>query len=191
MPRNALSWNEQHRRLKDAKALAAFLDLAAEDYDIKEFRKDYPDFLPPAVWQDALEINNESNGELRPYTPWLKLQNQLKKVWDKGFPEKDVLKLISENSFFLDAANKTGSFDAYRKAILFLYDNSWRAKICLQCKCHFIAHHSQSECCSSPCAVERRTETKDDWYNRIKNNWNAKRRRDYAAKAKAKTKTRR
>jgi hypothetical protein len=186
MPRNAMSWKEQNKRLKDARALAAFLDLKQDGFPgVLEFRSDSPDFLPPSFWQDAWGINNESD-EPKQYRPWLKLQNQLKKVWDKGFPEKDVLKLISENSFFLDAANKTASPDAYRKALLFLYTDSWRAKICRQCKCHFIANHSQSECCSVECAAERRQEDKADWYNRVKDEWNAKRRREYAAKRKQK-----
>ena len=102
----------------------------------------------------------------------------------KGFPEKDVLDLISASSTLLDFANnyedQTRALDVYRKAILFLYGESWRAKICKHCKRHFIATASKSECCSVSCSAERRKQYKADRHKRIKKKLNAKRRREYS-----------
>jgi len=191
MPRNALSWKEQAKRLKDARALAAFLDLQP-DGGIK-FRKEYSGFLPLLMWQVDGPM---PNGELGRYPLWLQMQSQLRKVWRKGFPEKDVLDLISANSTLLDFAaenspvSESGSLDRYRKAILFLYGDSWRAKDpCPECGRHFIANHSQQQCCSVPCSVEWRQQYKAKRHEQVKEELNARRRQEYAAKKKNKKKT--
>lgn len=182
MTRNAQNWQEREERLKAAAALAAFLDLKTAD--IATFQLKYRDFLPTWVWEETLGYFNSntkvgSRNEPEKYLPWLKLQNHLKQVWDEGFFEEAVLDFISEHSFFLN--DSIAHTDDCRKAVLFLYENSWRAKICPQCKHRFIANHSQSECCSLDCAALQRKDSKGDWYNRIKDVWNAERRREYAA----------
>jgi hypothetical protein len=180
MPRNELSWSELEKRLKGARALAEFLDLQSSG--AAQFRSNHPDFLPSLVWQAFGPMPNDEPGR---HPLWLQIQNQLSEVWNKGFPEKDVLDLISASSTLLDFANsykdETRALDVYRKAILFLYGESWRAKEpCPQCKRHFIATASKSECCSVSCSAERRKRYKADRHKRIKKKLNAKRRREYA-----------
>jgi hypothetical protein len=185
MPRNGLSWNEHETRITNARALAEFLDLQSSG--VTQFRSKHPDFLPSLIWQAFGPMPNDEPGR---YLLWLQMQKQLKEVWDKGFPEKDVLDLISASSTLLDfasgyAAETSGasdgiSLDMYRKAILFLYGESWRAKICKQCLRHFIATASKSECCSISCSAEWRKQYKAERHKRIKKKLNAKRRREYA-----------
>ena len=186
MPRNALSWREQAKRLKDARVLAAFLDLQP-DGGI-EFRKEYPGFLPLLMWG---VFGPMPNGERGRYPLWLQMQGRLKEVWRRGFPEKDVLDLISANSTLLDfaaentPAAESGSLDRYRKAILFLYGDSLRAKDpCPQCGHHFVANHSQQKCCSVQCSADWRPQYKAKRHKQIKEELNARRRREYAAKKK-------
>jgi hypothetical protein len=183
MPRNGLSWTEHEKRLKDARALAEFLDLQP-DGGI-EFRSKHPTFLPLLMWQ---VFGPMPNGELGRYPLWSQMQGRLREVWRRGFPEKDVLDVISSNLTLLDFAtensppSESGSFDTYRKAILFLYGESWRAKICKNCNCtrHFVANASQSECCSVSCSAQWRKEYKANRHKKIKKKLNAKRRREYA-----------
>jgi len=158
-----------------------------------KFRKEYSGFLPLLMWQVDGPM---PNGELGRYPLWLQMQSQLRKVWRKGFPEKDVLDLISANSTLLDFAaenspvSESGSLDRYRKAILFLYGDSWRAKDpCPECGRHFIANHSQQQCCSVPCSVEWRQQYKAKRHEQVKEELNARRRQEYAAKKKNKKKT--
>ena len=186
MPRNQSSWNEHQTRLESAKALARFLDLELSDVGV--FRKKYPDFLPSMVWHSYGPRPDSKPGK---YPMWLQTQSRLREVWRKGFPEKEVLDLISSSSTFLDFAldyaaddspvSESVSLDAYRKAILFLYGESWRAKEpCTQCGRHFVASHSQSKFCSVDCSGEWRKKYKAERHSRIKKTLNAKRRREYA-----------
>jgi hypothetical protein len=173
MPRNELSWNEHEARFKNAEALAEFLDL--EPSGETRFRSEYPDFLPPFAWQAIYYEPKSASGKS---AVWLQVQRRLAEVWLKSFPEKEVVELIS--STFLDATAESGSLDAYRKAILFLYGESWRAKICRNCGRHFIANDSRSKCCSGLCSATWRKQYKAERHERVKKKLNARRRRDYA-----------
>lgn len=186
MPRSEMGWNEHQARLKSGAALARFLDL--ELSGVADFRKTYPDFLPSIVWHSYGPRADSKPGN---YPTWLLMQSRLQEVWRKGFPEKEVLDLISSSSILLDFArdyaaddspvSESVSLDTYRKAILFLYGESWRAKEpCTQCGRHFIASHSQSKFCSVDCSGEWRKQYKAARHIRIKKKLNAKRRREYA-----------
>jgi hypothetical protein len=175
--RNELSWAQQQENLKAAKAFAAFLDLRA--VEIEEFRGKNPDFM--LRWHG-----------------WESIQKQFRKVWENGFPQKEVLQVLSSNDFMggeliiptTDAQGKRHEKRqpveeyqqglTYKKAVLFLFTDSWRAKVCKQCGRHFVADHSQSECCSLSCSAMWRKQYKAVRHKRIKKRFNAKRRRDYA-----------
>jgi hypothetical protein len=186
MPRNDLGWNEHRTRLKSAEALARFLDLGLSG--VAAFRKEYPDFLPSMVWHSYGPRPDSKPGK---YPLWLQMQSRLGEVWRNGFPEREVLDLISATNTLLDFARDYAtedspkpanvSFDTYRRAILYLYGESWRAKEpCAQCGRHFVASHSQSKFCSVGCSGEWRKQYKAKRHSRIKKKLNAKRRREYA-----------
>jgi hypothetical protein len=186
MPKNESSWNAHEKRLTDARTLAEFLDLQSSD--VTKFRADHPSFLPPMVWTAFGPLPNSAPGR---YPMWMQMQNRLREVWIEGFREKDVLDLISSSNTILDFAiadattrsdaRAIASLDAYRKAILFLYGESWRAKKpCPQCEHHFIANHSQTEFCSVQCSATWRKQYKANRHKRLKDKLNAKRRREYA-----------
>jgi len=187
MPRNQSSWNEHETRIEDARALAEFLDL--EPFGLPQFRLKHPDFFPPLAWQASyFEPESESGRS----ADWLRRRNQLRDVWTKGFPEEQVLEVISSSHLFLEfasaheaetsPASTNTSLDTYRKAILFLYGESWRAKICAHCGRHFIADHSQSKCCSVLCSAVWRKQYKAERHKRVKKRLNEKRRREYAGR---------
>ncbi len=177
MPRSEPSWTQQQENLKAAKAFAAFLDL--RESETGKFRRKHPDFI--LMW-----------------LVWKSIQEQSRKVWENGFPQNEVLQILSSNDL-LDGELITTTADeqgkshvksqsvdeyqrglTYKKAVLFLFTDSWRAKICRHCERHFIANHSQSECCSVSCSATRRKEYKAERHKRVKKKLNARRRRDYA-----------
>ena len=177
MPRSELSWTQEQENLKAAKAFAAFLDL--RESETTKFRQEHPDFI--LMWFS-----------------WKSIQEQSRKVWDNGFPQNEVLQLLSSNDL-LGGELTTTTVDGqgkshvksqsvaeyqrgltYKKAILFLFTDSWRAKICRQCEHHFIRNHSQSECCSVSCSATWRKQYKAERHKKKKRKLNARRRREYA-----------
>ena len=129
---------------------------------------------------------------------WESIQKQFRKVWENGFPQKESLQVLSSNDFMggelaITTVDEQGKRHEkrqsveeyqqgliYKKAVLFLFTESWRAKVCKQCGRHFVANHSQSGCCSLSCSAVRRKQYKAVRHERIKKRLNAKRRRDYA-----------
>ena len=184
MPKNDFSWNKHEKRMADAKALAEFLDVQDNTFEVRQFRRRHADFLPPKVWDILGPLPNNQPGAI---PMWKVLQLRLRQLWDKGFPEKDVLGILSDYGISMLADYPEGvqgaSRERFRTAIMFLYGESWRVKgPCKQCGSHFVADNSQQKCCSVPCAVEFRAEYKENRHERIKDQLNARRRREYAAK---------
>jgi len=177
MARNELGWFQQQENIKAARAFAAFLDLRAAE--VEEFRRKHPDFM--LRWHG-----------------WESIQKQFRKVWENGFPQKESLQVLSSNDFMggeliITTVDEQGKRHEkrqsveeyqqgliYKKAVLFLFTESWRAKVCKQCGRHFVTNHSQSKFCSVGCSGEGRKQYKAERHKRIKNKLNAKRRRDYA-----------
>ena len=171
------SWAQQQANLKAAKVFAAFLDLRA--VEIEEFRGKHPDFI--LLWYR-----------------WEGIQKQFRKVWENGFPQKNVLQVLSSNDFMgseiitttvdeqgkqhekRQSAEEYQQGLTYKKAVLFLFTDSWRAKICKRCGHHFVADHSQSEFCSVSCSAAWRKQSQALRHMRVKKKLNANRRREYA-----------
>jgi hypothetical protein len=184
--RNELSWNQQQENIKAAKTFAAFLDLRA--VEIAEFRRKHPDFIHILLWNC-----------------WESIQKQFQKVWENGFSQREALQVLSSNDFMggkldelitttIDEQGKTHEKRqsveqyqqglTYKKAVLFLFTDSWRAKVCERCERHFIRNHSQTKCCSVQCSSTRRKQYKAERHTRVKEKLNAKRRREYARRQK-------
>jgi hypothetical protein len=188
MPKNALSWMEQAKRLKDARALAEFLDLRPDGAE--RFIKDHRSFVPPVwwtgrAWKDGVGI----------YSSWMRERDLLRKAWAAGFPADTTLGLATTNLFLIAhalASDTTEEMEStpqsiwpYQRAVLFLHVESWRVKEpCPQCGRHFIATHSQQQCCSVRCSADWRQQYKAERHKQIKVELNARRRREYAAKKK-------
>jgi hypothetical protein len=181
--RNELSWTQQQENIKAAKTFAAFLDLRA--VEIEEFRRKHPDFI--LLWHC-----------------WESIQKQFQKVWENGFPQKEALQVLSSTDslggeIIITTRDEQGKLHekrqsveqyqqglTYKKAVLFLFTDSWRAKICKrkQCGRHFVANHSQSDYCSVLCSATWRKQYKAERHTRVKEKLNAKRRREYARRRK-------
>ncbi len=175
--RNELSWTQQQENLKAAKTFAAFLDLRA--VELEEFRRKHPTFI--LLWYR-----------------WESLQKQFRKVWENGFPQKEAIQVLSSNDLLggelvtttIDEKGKSHETNqqvedyqlglTYKKAVLFLFTESWRAKVCKQCGRHFIRNNSQSECCSAQCSATWRKQYKAERHKKVKKKLNARRRREYA-----------
>jgi hypothetical protein len=176
--RTEASWNQQQENLKAARVLAAFLDLQPSEFD--EFRKKYWTFMP------LLTVPTQ-------------FQMQLQKVWQGGFRQKEVLEVLSSNDMMgggrittTTIDTETGKLDqetqsvkeyeqglTYKKAVLFLFTDTWRAKICRHCSDHFIAEKNGARFCSPPCATEYRDSYKAKNWEKHKDALNARRRKAY------------
>jgi hypothetical protein len=179
MPQTATSWAEEQENLKAAKALATFLDLGTDKINL--FRSKYPNFM--LEW---------------PF--WQSLQKQAREVWDKRFPQKEVLQLLSAHDLLPDGVLITATADEagkihttrqstkeyklgvmYKRAILFLFTDSWRAKTCRHCGKHFVARKPGNKYHSLSCAADYRNRVyKPKKWAEHKDETNARRRRDYA-----------
>jgi hypothetical protein len=181
MPQTEQGWTQQQENLKAAKAFAAFLDLRA--FEIKSFRNDNHDFI--LLWP-----------------LWESIQEQFRKLWDNGFPQDEVLQLLSSNDLpgggtltttTMDEKGKTQSTRqslakyqqvlTYKKAVLFLFTDRWRAKLCKgrECGKHFIAEKPGNRYHSSECAAENRDIDRDENWAENKDEFNEHRRREYRA----------
>ncbi len=187
MPSTDASWKQLQENLKAARALAAFLDLESDSSQVDEFRRKHPDFMSPLWWKIGRQ--------------WQFKQAQFRKVWDEGFPQLGVLHLVSDASVFegskviTRAVTESGSVlekvtsgeeyahsFAYKKALLFLFTESWRAKTCRyeQCQRHSIAEKPGNRFHSPECAAKYRKTYKRENWTEHKDKLNKRRRNEYA-----------
>jgi len=188
MPHTDSSWKYLQDNLKAARAFAAFLDLVPKTDQVDRFKLKHPDFMSPFWWSH-----------------WQVKQKEFQKVWDEGFPQLRVLQVISDVSGFegarvtTRAATDSGSVIekttsgeeyahnfAYKKALLFLFTESWRAKICRFEKCgrHFIAEKTGNRFHSQECAAKFRDIYKRENWTEHKDELNKRRRDEYASQKK-------
>jgi hypothetical protein len=152
--RTQANWEEQQNNLEAARLLAVFLNL--EPSEFSEFNKEHWDFVP------LLALSSPK-----------RFQTQLKNVWKNRFCQKEVLEVLSSNDMMGSGRVTTTVEDdqgglrtktqtltgyqqglTYKKAILFLFTNSWRAKTCLFCGRRFIAEHPKAKFCGFDVTVD-------------------------------------
>jgi hypothetical protein len=162
---------------EDAEFLAGFANLNPDG--VEDFRKDYPDFFPDTFWPEgrkgysALALKEGLAGR-----DWLTYQTHLRQAWSKTetFPLPLTIELVRPTG--------TGQFIQlgmdeaypYQRAVMYLYAQSWRAKICEECGNRFVADHAKRRYCSverilpdgrrMKCSQIKINQAKSAWWNR-------------------------
>lgn len=69
-----------------------------------------------------------------------------------------------------------------QRAIVYLFENSWRARFCAECNKRFVAAEPKNKFCSDKCSHENRNRQKREWFKENGKEWRRK-----VKKAKAKS----
>jgi hypothetical protein len=145
--------------LVDAGTLAQFAELKPEE--VENFRhRVAPGFVPEQWWDSAGQ-------RARDWKIWQEMQTLVRSAWDSGFPTDYALSILLNH--FSTATHEDDSFLAfteifrslpYQKATMFMFNQSWRARRCNQCRKRFVARETNDQFCSADCRVEFRRQYK-------------------------------
>jgi hypothetical protein len=177
--------------LRDAQALASFSNLEPEG--VEYFRRNYPDFVPQAWWD--YEATNRTDqlkgGLLPPGKQWQDNQRYVREAWENHFTGGlfSVIRLVMSVFNPNDILDVTMGFDAidgrpgfmkledffgarlvtypHQKAVLYLFEQPWRARFCHECGKRFVAAEPKNKYCGEACSHENRNRQKRDWFNRV------------------------
>ena len=163
--------------LRDAQALAEFSNL--DPADVGYFRNNYPDFVPQKWW-DYTPTTTDSSGNIVPrrQKQWELNQSYLRYSWQNNFKGGLSFNFRLTNSVFdpektwafwwgeeekPDSVNESemgwGLFP-HQKAVLFLFENPWRARFCAECNKRFVAAQPKNKFCSPECSQKTRNKQK-------------------------------
>jgi predicted nucleic acid-binding Zn ribbon protein len=179
--------------LRNAGILADFSNLensAQVDY----FRHNYEDFAPQEWW--AYQFKGEKQWQLTQTLLRHSWENQfgdgiynliglLNSVIDplriadaERGAEQAVKKMLAERAGvpIKDADNETPRLrlDTYiplQRAIVFLFEDSWRARFCAECKKRFVATQPKNKFCGDECRTNNRTRQKLEWRREHSKAW--------------------
>ena len=183
--------------LDAADSLADFANLKPDD--LADFRQRYPNFAPdswPGGWWNSRVVAEQGGLEFR----WQEMQRQLHKLWLQRFSPDLCVELMivgtewARMSAKYNAQQQAGEeqelragsgFDAspkvwdFQRAIMFLYVQPWRARICEMCGKMYVANHGKRKYCtgtnsavldaSNTCAAKAVEQQHLEWGR--KNNW--------------------
>jgi hypothetical protein len=158
---------------EDAEFLAKFANLELDR--LESFRQDYPDFFPPAFWiakGPDVSINRwvdpNSDLTLHPLTMARLVQGAVQDMWQNEFPFELSVALIGLGNGVL---NNDFSFQTYpyQRAVMFLHNGPWRAKICEGCGGLYVADHPLRKYCSV--ASENRSKCSEKAIQKSRNKW--------------------
>ena len=140
-----------------ADALAQFAELKPEDAE--NFRRAvYPGFVPEAWWDFGARYRPDHPDWKR----WQEMQHDLRGTWDARFPVNWTLSFLITESL---AVREPEIFRAlpYQEAAMFLFNESWRCRVCNQCRKRFVAVKPNDQYCSQRCKSDFRRHYKADY----------------------------
>lgn len=171
--------------LRDAQALALFANLEPQHLD--SFRNNYPDFVPKAWW-DYIPTCFNLAGKHVPWRPqWQINQRTLREAWENGFKNslfylvgltmtvfdpEDLAAIgmgLSEGDrrpAIADLTEVGFGYYPHQRAVLYLFEQPWRARFCAECKTRFVAAAARNKYCSETCSHENRNRQKREWFTR-------------------------
>ena len=175
--------------LRNAQTLAEFsnLDRGRVDY----FRNNFPDFVPQAWWD-----YHATNAQQK---QWLFTQALLRDAWKnrfKGgayflvalltsvFKPSDLIESHFDFQFdrpaFARVSEMSWGYSPFQRAVLYLFENSWRARFCAECDKRFVAAEPRNKFCSDTCSQAHQNRRKRaNWHKhgkqqrRERRNWNS------------------
>jgi len=165
--------------LRDAQALALFSNL--EPQDVETFRKNYPAFVPQDWWDYQ---PTDSKGVPLSAKQWRTNQRFLREAWKNRFtgaldwywviqltmsvfdPKElgNVAFPFSEERPTFATPTEIPFSYPHQKAVLYLYQQPWRARFCQECNKRFVAAESKNKYCSEACFHENRNRQKRKWF---------------------------
>lgn len=193
-------------KIRDAQALAEFANLTPQT--VGHFRQIESDFVPEGWWD-----YQSTNKDGEPTAPWsegaIKQQWQLNQSWLRAawkkhfdinqfelmriftsvFDPRDVVLLpgIHPQPAFATVTDMSDTMYPYQRAVVFLTEQQWRARLCVRCKSPFVAGHSKQKYCGQEWGKERETcfglvrkEQKRHDHSKHRKARNKKRRTEYA-----------
>lgn len=140
--------------LVDAEMLARFAELKPEE--VENFRHVVAQGFVPEQWWDL------DGQRMAGWKIWQEMQRLLRSTWDAGFPTDYTLSILLNH---FSTATQPESFLAsadifqalpYQQATMFLFNQSWRARSCHQCRKRFVAKEPNDQFCSGACRVDFR-----------------------------------
>jgi len=179
-------------KLRNAQILADFSNLqtsAQADY----FRHNYEDFAPREWWD--YQYKGEKQWQLTQKLLRHSWENQfgdgifnlirlLNSVTDplrladaERAGERAVKKMLAEGAGlpFQSADNETprwrSDYIPLQNAIVYLFEDSWRARFCAECKKRFVAGRSKNKFCGDECRMANRTRQKLEWRREHTKEW--------------------
>jgi hypothetical protein len=203
-------------KIRDAQALAEFANLTPEK--LARFRQLESDFVP-RDWWDYQPTNERgkpsapwppalSEGGTKQWKQWELNQGWLLEAWSKKFEIDQFVFIrlllsvfdpdqvlwspaVHPHPPFADLTMMPDTMYPYQRAVIFLMEQRWRARLCARCNCPFAATHNQQKYCSQERGAENETcfalarkgQKRQD-HSKHRKARNSKRRVEYAIKRK-------
>jgi hypothetical protein len=172
---------------RDAQSLAEYSNLKPEE--VEYFRSNFPDFVPPAWWTYKAHRAEKKQ--------WQMTQQFLRDAWQDHFKGgtyslvRLILSVFDPKRLF-DAAlglDEYGFDDSiakpafarlseiewgyipFHRAVLYLFDNPWRARFCTECNRRFVAAEAKNKFCSEKCSHETRIRQQRASWHEHKKQW--------------------
>jgi hypothetical protein len=165
-------------KIRDTQALAEFANLSADK--VGRFRRIESDFVPQDWW-DYQPTNDRGEprewsiaGETRQWMQWQLNQAWLLEAWRKHFDinQFELIRLLTSvfdpnqiqvidgwhpQPAFADLSGMPDTMYPYQRAVVFLAEQRWRARLCEVCKSPFVAGHSRQKYCGQVWSQEHET----------------------------------
>lgn len=159
--------------LRDAQTLAEFSNL--EPSGVEYFRNNYPDFVAQAWWDYQTEPNRKQ---------WQMTQEFVRDAWERRFTGglffmmRIVLSVFDpttlfdviwgfdktipglERPAFASMGDLPYGNSPFQNAVLYIFENPWRARFCAECNKRFVAAEPKNKYCSEACSHEKRNRQK-------------------------------
>jgi hypothetical protein len=168
------------QELRNAQALAEFSNLSPGEVDY--FRNNFPDFAPQPWW-DYRATDAQQN-------QWELTQRFVRESWKNRFEggayflvalltsvfnPSDLMDSLFDfkvdRPAFARVSEMNWGYSPFQRAVLYLFDNPWRARFCAECHKRFVAAEPRNKFCSETCAHEHRNRQKrDNWHKHGKQN---------------------
>jgi hypothetical protein len=109
-------------------------------------------------------------------------ERAIDEVFPQGLPEGYSISGIPPRPAFENFYGHGVASTPFHRAVVYLFQNSWRARFCAECNKRFVAAEPKNKFCGDKCSNENRQRQKREWFRKNGKQW---RRKVKKAKAKA------
>jgi hypothetical protein len=97
----------------------------------------------------------------------------VRELYPDGLPEGVTVEIPGRE--ITNSSNLREGYIPMQGAIVYLFENSWRARFCPFCRKRFVAAEPKTKFCSSTCSEEDRRRQKREWFRKHGKQWRKKR----------------